>query len=87
MSGTHIVGGEQGEKRRSLGGGFDSGAAIHLLAVDQAKHADHLKFCVTCSLDGLDGRGSSGADVIDNHHARTGLVESFNTAASAVSLF
>ena len=35
MGGAHIVGGKQGEKRRSLGGGFDSGAAVHLLPIDQ----------------------------------------------------
>src|ERR1035437_3990992 len=87
MGGAHIVGGEQGEKRRSLGGSFDRGSAIHLLPIDQAKHAEHLKLRVARGLDGLDGGGAGGANVVDDNHACAGLVEAFNAATGAMRLF
>ena len=58
MSGADIVGGEQGEKRRALGSGFDGGATIHFLPIDQAQYTDDLELCVAGSFDGLDGRSA-----------------------------
>src|SRR6185437_2742673 len=66
MGGTDIVGSEKGKKRSVLRGGFDGGAAIHFLAVDKAQHTDYLKFGIAGGLDGLNGGGAGGADVIDN---------------------
>jgi hypothetical protein len=84
---AHIVGSKQGEKRRSLGSGFDCGAAIHFLSVDQAKNTDDLKCSITGGLNCLDGGGAGGADIVDDDDAGAGLVKTFNAAAGAVGLF
>ncbi len=87
MRGAYLGSGEEREKRRSRCGSFHGGAAIHLLAIHQAEHADNFHARLARGLDRVDGGTPRGADIIHNYNARAGLAEAFDAAACAVGLF
>ena len=101
MFGADFVGGEEAQKRHMFLGlpegcviqgagvcrGLNGGAAGGLFALDDANHRgdDHAGF-LRC-LNGGDGGGAGGANVVDNDHARAFAKKSLDAAACAVSFF
>ena len=85
--GANLSGGEEGEKWRVGGGGFDGGATIGLLTLDEADDSTDAHAGFAYGLDGRDGGGSGGADIIDDEDCGSGLAEALDAAAGAVSFF
>ena len=86
MFGADVVGRKQAKKRSTLRSNFDGGAAVRFLALDDADHGGDNHSGFAGCLDGVDGGGAGGADVVHDDHAGAGLVEAFNAAAGAVGL-
>ena len=66
---------------------LNMGPSPGFLPFHQAEHAGDLKTELARYLDGLDGRRSRGADVVDDHHARRLLAEALDALARAMRLF
>src|SRR5579872_5677226 len=66
---------------------FHVGTALGLLALHQAHHAGDFKTEIKGGFDGLNGRGASGANVIDDYNPRALLAEAFDALPRAMLLF
>ena len=66
---------------------FDGGTAVGFLALHDADDGDNFHAGLVCGLDGVDGRGAGGADVVHDHDARAFPAESFDATTGAVGLF
>src|ERR1035441_10309957 len=83
---SHLI---RRKNRDEVGGGggfFYTGAAVGILALDQAHHTDHFEAEFAGHFDGLHGGGSGGANIVHDHHARALFAEAFDALAGAVLL-
>ena len=70
----------------SVCSGLNSGAAGGLFALDDANHCGDNHAGFLRSLNGGDGGGAGGANIVDDDHARALAAEAFDAAAGAMSL-
>ncbi len=81
-----LVGSEEPQKGSAGGGSFDGRTAVGIFALNDANDCGHPHAGLLRSFNGVDGGTAGRADVIDNNHAGAFAAESFDAAASAVSL-
>src|SRR5580658_8155030 len=84
---AHFVGSEDGDKGRGRGGFLYVRTAASFFALDQAHCASDYESEIAGGFDGLDGGGSGGAYVVDDHDARAFFAEAFEALSGAVLFF
>ena len=87
MLGADFGGLEDADEGGGLGGLFNLGAAVGFFAFDQAHCADYFESEFAGGLDGLDGGGSCGADVVDDDDSGSLFAKAFDALSGAVLLF
>src|SRR5690349_9797297 len=83
----HLCGGEDADELCAFGGLLNLRTSSRLLSLHQANHAGDLKAKFACGLDCLDGGGSRGADIINDHNARAHSPKALDALSRTVLLF
>ena len=83
----HIPRSKDGDEWRRSRSPLHVGPSLGFFPLHQTHRADHFKSKSARGLDCLDRGCAGGANIVNNHHARTLLVEAFNPLARPVLLF
>lgn len=83
---SHVGRGEDRDEGRRRSSFLDIWKAVGLLALDEAHDADDIESEIAGRIDGLDGRGARGADIVDDDDTCTFLAKAFDTLAGTVLL-
>src|SRR5450631_763746 len=82
----YLIGRKDRNKGSGRGGFFYTGAAVGILALDEAHRADHFEAVFSRRFDGLHGGGPGSAHIVHDHHARAFFTEALDALAGAVLL-
>lgn len=86
MLGTYLGGGKKAQEGRALRGGLHGRTSLGLFALHNADNCGHGHPGLLCGMDGADGGGACGADIVNDDYAGTLSTEAFDSPAGAVGL-